>query len=39
MHANEGPHTQIWQKSLAKMGLSIIHSSEQDATQWLNTTH
>ena len=39
MHANEGPHTQIWQKSLAKMGLSIIHSSEQDATQWLNATH
>jgi hypothetical protein len=39
MHAVEGSHTQIWQKSLNKMGLSTIHSSEQDATQWLNATH
>lgn len=39
MHANESAQTKMWQKSLTNMGLSIIHSSEQDATQWLNAPH
>lgn len=36
MHAVEGTHTNSWRQSLNKLGLSIIHTSEQETAQWLN---
>jgi hypothetical protein len=36
MHATQGPHADVWRKSLYKVGLTTIHTSDQDATQWLN---
>ncbi len=36
MHATEGAHTNLWRQGLKKLGLSIIHISEQETAQWLN---
>ncbi len=36
MHAVEGAHANLWRQGLNKLGLTTIHTSDQETAQWLN---